>query len=158
MRTLSRILLLLVAVAVGAFLVVRGVSALHASVPRNMPPDAQFVSSGFNLNNNEQTGQWISCKQSTASRQPFCRLTNASGSVLYQGDFEPLDGRESVAAEELRLTGNPGNLWVNGPAEGSPVPVIPLKNGRVLVPVQDREALIDRWTQNPEELREISGS
>ena len=88
----------------------------------------------------------------------WCRVTDAKGDVVYEGDYLPLHGLAPLSLDNLQVgRADPDKLWVKGPVEGGPVPVIPLVSGDVLVPAADREALATRWAQNPAELQALTG-
>lgn len=124
-----------------------------------MPANSYFLQSGYNLQRNEPIGQWIACRPDPGQGADLCRVTDHTGQVIFQGDYLPLHGAEALPAEELQVaTGEVLNdLWVRGPAESGPVPVIPLANGKILVPAADADALADRWARNPDELHRITG-
>ena len=157
MSAYSKAVLFLFAVVAGYILVVHGDRALDASLPKDMPHDANFVQTGYDVAHNEVQGQWIACRADQEQGNDFCRVTDPKGTVVYQGAFAPYDYPVQLSNDQLRIANIKSSIWVNGPAEQGPVPVIPLKNGKLLVPVQDREALADRWTRNPAELRWLSG-
>ena len=158
MSNLTKLFLFLFAVAATVMVVCHGESALHATVPKDMPGDSHFVQSGFDLQHNEAKGEWIACRADTAEDSDWCRVTDAHGTVVYQGAFSPIQSENAIPNNQLQVSSNSGAYrWITGPAESGPVPVIPLRNGQVLVPRQDREALRDRWNQNPEEYRQIQG-
>ena len=157
MSAFTKTLLFLVALIAGYFLVVHGERALDASLPNDMPRDANFIQSGFDLEHNEAKGQWVACRDNHAEDNDFCRVTDPKGIVVYQGAFTPSDNTAPLPNDQLQVSTTSGSIWITGPAERGPVPVIPLKNGKLLVPVQDREALADRWSRNPAELRQIVG-
>jgi len=144
-------------IAAGAVLAVRhGADALHPTIPKDMPRNAQFVRSGYDLQRNEPKGNWVSCTADSPDATDFCRVTDNHGTVLYQGDFMPVSGAAQVPASELRLaTMDSENLWIEGPAEAFPVPAIALANGEMLVPADDSDALADRWAKNPDELARL---
>lgn len=152
-------LALTIAVVFGIFLLVHhGVNALHATVPTDMPRDASFAQSGYDIQHNEPRGNWIACRADIRQSTDFCRVTDAHGTVIYQGAFLPVNSSRPVAAAQLKVaTVDEKRLWVRGPAEAAPVPVIPLTNGAILVPAGDAYALADRWNSNPDELRRIEG-
>jgi len=158
MKTSSK-LAIAVLVTAGAVLVIRhGAMALHPAIPKDMPGNSYFVQSGYNLNRNEPTGQWIACREDSDEGADFCRVTDTNGTVIYQGDFLPVNGSKEVSADQLRVAAKEEqNLWVDGPAESSPVPAIPLANGEVLVPRDDTYALAYRWSINPDELHRVEG-
>jgi hypothetical protein len=124
-----------------------------------MPSNSVFVQSGYNLDRNEAVGDWIACRAKEDASADTCRVTDAKGDVIYQGDFLPVDGGPIVLDSQIKVAaeGEKRDLWVNGPAEGGPVPVIPLASGQVLVPADDTAALADRWRMNPDELRRVQG-
>jgi hypothetical protein len=146
-------------IALGAFMLVRhGVTALRPARPVDMPSSSYFVQSGYDLARNEPTGEWIACRDDAEEAADFCRVTDARGSVIFQGDFLPMRERGPIPVSQLRIAGETDrSLWVQGPAENGPVPVIPLANGDVLVPSDDTYALSVRWRQNPDELRRLQG-
>lgn len=157
MTLYTKAVLILVAFIGGYFLVLHGSRALNATLPKDMPRDAEFIQTGYNLDNNEAKGQWVACRDDHESNDDFCRVTDPRGIVVYQGAFEAFDNPTALPNDQLRVAVNSANIWVEGPSEGSLIPVIPLRNGKLLVPVQDRQALADRWSRNPTELRRIAG-
>jgi hypothetical protein len=135
-----------------------GATALHPSLPKDMPATSQFVQSGFDIASDEPKGDWIACRENDDRSADFCRVTDAHGTVIYQGDFVPVDGTAAVPQDQLQIAaGNDENLWVDGPSDEGPVPAIPLANGSILVPVADSIALADRWKVDPDELRRVQG-
>ncbi len=123
-----------------------------------MPDNSRFIPTGYDLDHNERKGAWISCTPGDGVGDSFCRVADAHGMVIFQGDFlpvrssgsQPSNGRAGLAQTALG--------WVTGPAEGSPVPVIPMTDGSKLVPRDDRDALIDRWNANPDEWRKLQSA
>ena len=135
-----------------------GATALRPELPHDMPGGSYFVQSGYDLDHNEPRGEWIACHDDAADGSDFCRVTDAHGAVIYQGEFLTVEGAARVPASQLQVAGGAQrDLWVQGPAEAGPVPVIKLTSGQVLVPRDDTAALAERWQQNPEELRRVSG-
>jgi hypothetical protein len=158
MKAFTKLSLFVLTVIATLFVLRNGDRAMHASVPRDMPSDSHFIPTGFDVNHSEAKGQWVACRADAAEQTDWCRVTDARGTVVYQGGFVPVSTPQPLPDSELRVASNTsGHLWVQGPAEASPVPVIPLASGQLLVPVQDREALHDRWAANPDELRQIQG-
>ncbi len=136
--------------------VVHGADALHPQLPPDMPGDAHFVQSGYDLLRNEPEGDWIACRTDLQQNTDYCRVTDAHGNVIYEGDFLPVNSEEPVAARDLRFAARDlRQLWVKGPAEAGPVPVIPLAGGQLLVPADDSLALADRWARDPDELTRL---
>jgi len=145
-------------VIAGTIVVVwRGVDSLQASLPDDMPADAQFLQSGFDLEHNEAKGDWIACRPDRVRDATFCRVTDARGIVIYQGDFLPVFGVQPISHDQLQVvtTGKEKDLWIKGPASAGPVPVIPLANGDMLAPMADSYNLAVRWRNDPNELRRI---
>lgn len=149
----------LVCVGLAVVLLVRhGAAALRPSRPKDMPITAQFVVSGYDLLHNEPKGDWIACKPDVDENANFCRVTDAHGVVIFQGDFLPVSGHRPVSQANLRIASadlDLDHIFVRGPAEGGLVPVIPLVGGELLVPAADSIALADRWNKNPDELQRI---
>ncbi len=159
MRASNQVIVFVLAVA-GIFLVVRhGDMASHPALPTDMPRGSNFVPSGYDVSRLEAKGQWVACSTDTAQNTDFCRVTDTRGNVVYQGDFLPLRSAEPLPADALKVASiKADRMWVEGPAEKGPVPVIPLANGALLVPAADNLALADRWQSNPAELKRIAGS
>jgi hypothetical protein len=157
MNAASRFLLSVVIVAALFMLFTHGDRALHAAVPKDMPANAQFLPSGFDIANDEQQGNWVACRMDDAQNTNWCRVTDTHGKVVFEGDYLPLAKSEPVDLSDLKIAKvNPGKMWVEGPAEEQPVPVIALEDGNLLVPASDRDALAQRWTNEPEELARVS--
>ena len=134
-------------------LILHGNQALDPALPKDMPADSRFMPSGYDLEHNERKGYWVAC-QPDGTGGNFCRVTDAHGMVIFQGGFLPVKGAQSVT--EAGSTPAPGKLqWVDGPSEGAQVPIIPMSDGSVLVPRDDRDALLDRWNQHPEEWQRL---
>ena len=141
----------------GVVLLVRhGASALTPAVPQGMP-NAVFIPAGYNPADNEMKGEWIACNNHPEEGTVHCRVTDGQGTVIFQGEFLPLDGSPAMPSDQLRIaTSGKADIWVEGPTEAGPVPVIPLANGELLVPSDDVYALTVRWRDNPDELRRLS--
>ena len=154
----SRLALLLILAAGTFFLIRHGNMAINPSLPTDMPRGAHFVQSGYDVAHLEARGDWVACSTDSAQNTDFCRVTDQHGNVVYEGDFLPLRSENPVSAEDLQVARiDADHLWVQGPAEEGPVPVIPLANGQMLVPADDNEALADRWRNNPAEFRRLEG-
>lgn len=156
MNLFGKIALFLCAMVVTILLLRHGQTAMHAARPADMPPGSSFLPSGYDVNSNEQEGNWISCRVDVPERANWCRVADAKGVVVFEGNFLPIQGRRAIPEEQLEIAiVNPTRLWIHGPAEGIPVPVIPLRNGVLLVPAGDQELLLDRWGRDPEELNRL---
>jgi hypothetical protein len=156
MRTSNKFFLGLLTVVAGVLLVRHANMGLQPARPADMPAGANFVESGYDITHNEPKGDWIACSTDSEENADFCRVTDDRGEVVYQGDFLPLRSEQPLPADQLQVARmSPDHLFVQGPAEAGPVPVIRLVNGKVLVPAADSEALADRWSNHPEELAEI---
>jgi hypothetical protein len=151
-RTGTKVLLG-VFIACGVVLLVRHArTEMQVAVPRDMPQNAKFLQSGFDVNTNEPLGNWVACTLHDADGSDWCRVTDQKGIVLYQGDFLPTATTSPVGNDQLKVsTIDPKKMWVHGPVEGGPVPAIPLTNGAVLVPASDRYALLQRWASDSAE-------
>lgn len=133
----------------------RANQAMNPALPKDMPADARFVATGYDLEHNERKGSWVACHPDSFG-ESACRVTDAHGMVIFEGAFLPVKDARLVNGG----AGTPaaGKLhWVNGPAEGSPVPIIPMTDGSLLVPQADRDALVDRWNQHPDEWQALEG-
>ena len=115
------------------------------------------LQSGYDVSHLEPRGNWVACGIDSEQQTNWCRVTDARGEVVYEGDYLPLRSQAPLSLTSIRLGyAAPDRLWVRGPDEGSPVPVIPLASGDVLVPAADRDALAARWAQNPAELQALT--
>ena len=131
---------------------------MRPALPSDMPAQAQFMQSGYDIAHLEPTGAWIACGTDRAAQANWCRVTDAHGQVVYEGDYLPLRNQVPLPLDRIELShSDPTKLWVSGPTEGAPVPVIPLVDGDFLVPSADRDALADRWAGDPQELQNLSG-
>jgi hypothetical protein len=129
--------------------------ALDPARPSDMPENSRFIPSGYDLSHNERQGSWVSCASGDGVGDMFCRVTDTHGMVIFQGDFLPVRSSGSAAGGGGATLAKSGLGWVTGPFEGSPVPVIPMTDGSMLVPRDDRDALIDRWNAHPDEWRQL---
>jgi hypothetical protein len=146
--------------AVAAVLIVHQVRpAMTAVLPKDMPSDAKFTLTGYNPDNLEPRGQWVACGMDNDHATNWCRVTNQVGTVIYEGDFLPLGSTRALPAEQLEVGQySPTIDWVRGPAEQIQVPIIPLKNGVMLVPAADALILPARWAKDPHELQVLTAS
>jgi hypothetical protein len=134
------------------FLAYQADNSLHAAVPANMPASARFIQTGYDVSDNEALGRWVACRLDPVQSSDWCRVTDQAGYVVFEGQFLPLDSDTPVPESGLHFAKlDKDRLWTNGPTEQLPIPVLPLANGQVLVPVPDRGALIARWANDPEE-------
>ena len=133
--------------------------ATHPTLPKDMPAQAQFMQSGYDVAHLEPTGAWVACGTDRAEQANWCRVTDAHGQVVYEGDYLPLLPRDGPAArgDQPAPCRSGKALGSRGLRESAPVPVIPLSNGDFLVPIADRQALADRWAGNPQELQNVAG-
>lgn len=147
-----------IVLAIAVVLAVRhGTAALRPSLPPDMPIDSQFVVSGYDLLHNEPGGDWIACRPDLPEDANFCRVTDARGVVIFEGDFLAVAGNRPVPQADLRIaSADLGHIFIRSPADGGLVPVIPLAGGELLVPAADSTALADRWAKDPDELQRIA--
>jgi hypothetical protein len=142
-----------------AVLVVRHSRTEQLAVPRDMPANAKFLQTGFDVSDGEPLGTWIACSLHQADGLDWCRVTDQKGTVVYQGDFLPVNGTRALGNEELTVASiNPKKMWVHGPVESGPVPAILLTSGNMLVPAADRDALLQRWARDSGEYDVIKDS
>ena len=129
------------------------------AVPKDMPSNAKFLQSGFEVSTNEPLGNWVACSLHPAESVDWCRVTDQKGTVVYQGDFLPVNSTQPLPdAELIVMSANPKKIWVHGPVEDGPVPAIPLTSGSVLVPASDRYALMQRWASDSTEYDSVRES
>jgi hypothetical protein len=134
------------------FIAYRARTALHATLPPDMPASSRFVATGYDIADNESLGLWIACRPDLQQPSDWCRVTDQRGTVVFEGQFLPVDSPQPVPAAKLVIAPvDKATLWTSGPAEQSPVPVIPLEDGQRLVPAADRLAFLTRWADHPEE-------
>jgi hypothetical protein len=157
MRFSSKLVFLGIAVCI-IFLAVRhGQVAMEAARPKDMPEGAHFIQSGYDVNTNEPKGNWVACKVDEVQTTNWCRVTDARGMVVYEGFFLPVNSSVPAQESELKIAVNSvSKLWVRGPAEEAPVPVIRLENGKLLVPLADRDALNQRWREDSSEYNAVT--
>jgi hypothetical protein len=136
-------------------LIYRGNSSTNPARPDDMPEHSQFLPTGYDLEHNERQGTWVSCEPGEDTVDKQCRVTDTHGTVIFEGDFLPVRdvGSPSTSASAQLAPTKLG--WVTGPVEGSPVPLIALTDGSLLVPRDDRDALIDRWNAHPDEWQKL---
>ncbi len=118
-----------------------------------------FMQSGYGISRLELEGNWVACGMYVAEQSDWCRVTDAHGAVVYEGDYLPLRSPHALLLGSIEVSSqsDPARLWVKGPAEGSPVSIIRLVGGKILVPADDRDALAGRWTSNRQELQNLMG-
>ena len=152
---LTKSVLIACMATVAATMVYRADIALDPALPNDMPGDARFMATGYDLDHNERKGSWVACHPGVGGGESFCRVTDAKGAVIFQGAYLPVRNLHPVAAEGQRLAAGTVR-WIHGPAEGAPVPVIPMTDGSLLVPRDDRDAMLDRWNRFPQEWQELT--
>ena len=150
MSPLTKMVLFCCVVLIAATMLLHANQALDPALPNDMPADSRFIPTGYDLEHNERKGSWVSCRL-IAAGEDECRVTDAHGLVIYQGSFLPVNPGNA----ELATSTKSQLRWVHGPAEGAPVPVIPSSDGMLLVPHDDRDALVDRWNQHPDEWQAV---
>jgi hypothetical protein len=136
-------------IAGAIFLIIATAAILHtrrvlkAQVPTNMPANSSWLLTGHDHDSNAKLGLWFACWQSTTTAADHCRITDERGGVQYDGDMLPLaaDSRVVETSQLQFASLDPEKLWVQGAGDGVPVPVLPLANGTLLVPVSDRAGL-----------------
>ncbi len=155
----TKALLLGCIVLVSFALLRRATQSFDPALPGDMPADARFLATGYDLDRNERQGNWVACHvDPPGSGERSCRVADPHGIVIFDGSFLPVrDGQSAVtSAGQIAINAKVG--WVTGPSEGLPVPVIPLTDGAILVPQGDRDALVDRWARDPQEWRNLTSA
>jgi hypothetical protein len=157
MSVLSKTVLICCILLLVATLAIHGDFSLDPALPRDMPSDAHFIPTGYDLDHNERKGTWVSCRQDASATAAFCRITDGHGMVIYQGVFLPVrDSQYGSSSDPLSLrVGNEELRWVEGPAEAMSVPLIPMSDGSLLVPAADRQPLVDRWLRDTDEWNRV---
>jgi hypothetical protein len=152
----TKFILFICVVLIAVLLIRRADVAVNPALPKDMPSNARFLPTGYDLTHNERRGTWVAC-QANGPGVSFCRVTDPHGLVIFQGDYLPVrDSRAVADSDTTPALGNSRLQWVQGPLEGTPVPIIPTSDGTWLVPIGDRDALVDRWNQNPQEWQKLT--
>ncbi len=156
MTGIAKLSLAMVATGFGVLGLLHAGRALHASRPADMPADAQFLSSGYDIEHNEAQGAWVACRVDALEATDWCRMTDQNGQVVFQGAYLPVGSANALPSDRLRVAViNPQKLWVQSPAHQVPEPVLPLASGGMLVPAEDEYALEQRWRADPREYRGV---
>jgi hypothetical protein len=141
---------------VAGTLLYRANLALMPALPSDMPANSRFMLTGYDLDHNESRGEWVACHPDGGVGESFCRVSDARGTVIYQGNFLPVRDLTKASASPLAGEAETGELlWLKGPTEGMPIPAIPMSDGSVLIPRDDRDALLDRWRRFPEDWKRL---
>jgi hypothetical protein len=132
--------LLVVALVIG--FIVGGIAILYwwSNVPPKRPANvssrAVFLWAGHLGLPALKHGTWIECWTVSSAGNERCRLTSMDDHVEYEGAFLLNTGKAPVTESELNIlseqTSQHINLWVR--VNGSLVPLVFLKSGRVLIP------------------------
>jgi hypothetical protein len=121
--------------------------------PPDTPKDAAFIFTGTDFAHLHARGEWISCHLDTRLKADACRITNESGTTIFEGLFLPVGKTQPAPDTRLHVaTFNPAKQWVHGPIEHFPIPVIPLTDGTILVPADDAKPLADLWKTDTHDL------
>jgi hypothetical protein len=139
-------------------LIYRGNMSVNPARPADMPENSQFLPTGYDLDHNERQGTWVWCEPGEGAFDKQCRVADTHGTVIYEGAFLPVRDAGSPSTSQNAQPARTQLGWVNGPVEGSPVPLIPLTDGSLLVPRDDRDALIHRWNAHPDEWQKLHAS
>ncbi len=110
--------------------------------PQDMPTNSLWIQTGRDRATYERIGLWAACWKSAVKPVDHCRITDQIGTASFDGDMLPLNSTQPLADQELKLgVIDPAHLWVRGVNRDMPVPVLPLANRTLLVPVSDRDGL-----------------
>jgi hypothetical protein len=83
-------------------------------------------------------GWWFGCWIDSDGKSNRCKLSSA-GTTVYEGLYVSCDGKAPVQREELQLSAPPDSMgmWVGTSERSIFAPAAFLKNGKVLVPIED---------------------
>jgi hypothetical protein len=108
--------------------------------PASLPTNSVWVPGPPVVLDLSRRGDWLGCWVEGNSNR--CVVTQSNGAVEYEGMFSPLEGHGPVPEERLRFTAKKsGDLWVWLNQTSKNVPVIRLKDGTILLPVNGYEEL-----------------
>jgi hypothetical protein len=143
MRLLQVLLGILAVLIVTALLGMRLLIWWGHSTPRRpsgLPANAVWVPGPPVVLDLSRRGDWLGC--SVEGSHNRCVVTQANGTVEYEGLFSPLSGTGPVPEERLRFSAkDSGELWVWLNQDSKNVPVVRLQDGTVLLPVNGYEEL-----------------
>jgi hypothetical protein len=137
---------------VSLFLLVAGAfwwSGQVPSRPKTVSPDAVFLWAPNIGVPGPRRGSWLSCKAEAGHNT--CKLSDIDGGAQFEGDFVSFPDRGLVPAEQLEIDPKKttkNNVWVDDKL----VPIVVLKNGRILAPAikyQDAERMLTPWEPDP---------
>jgi hypothetical protein len=130
-----------------ALLVSSGSSPIPAR-PRNLSPHSVFYATGYNLSNNEDRGFWLDCSSTELTEVHRCSVARETGQVIMVSNFDVVTDRRYYASLlKSGLMKSDELYWVISPTTSAPVPIIPLADGNLLVPSNDRDELVSGWNR-----------
>jgi hypothetical protein len=108
--------------------------------PQNLPSNAVWVPGPRVVLDLSRRGDWLGCSVEESHNR--CVVTQANGTVEYEGLFSPLSGTGPVPEGRLRFSAkDSGELWVWLNQDSKNVPVVRLQDGTVLLPVNGYDEL-----------------
>ena len=112
--------------------------------PRGIPKGAVFLWAPPVGLPAPRRGDWVHCWQQPNWGQDRCRLSTIDGTALFEDDYIPDQGGAPVPRGELQIDPvGTDFLWVGD----TQVPVVHLKNGKLLIPARYAKFLGDftKW-------------
>ncbi len=104
--------------------------------PRGVRPDAVFLWAPYVGLPAPRRGSWISCEE--VSGRDRCTLSGISGKTEYEGEFISDKGKGTLPSDQLEIDADKTRehkVWVGTAL----VPLVFLKNGKVLIPASEYE-------------------
>ena len=115
--------------------------------PPGVPAKAVFLWAPYTGLPGQRRGWWMTCWEETG--HDWCRVSDAEGRLEYAGEFISYLHKESVSDDQLGIDAirtREHKIWVGNAL----VPLVYLKNGKVLVPAakyEDGVRLLDQLKQ-----------
>ncbi len=94
----------LVAIVIGAVIVLHAYRAMQPTVPKDQPKNAVFAPDHRRLSNEEPQGNWVSCHLDADRGTDHCRITTEAGIVVYEDDFLPLQQATALSDDNLQIS------------------------------------------------------
>ena len=116
--------------------------------PTGMPASAVWLHEGVSMASSDPKGLWASCWYVEDRDSDRCKVVDYQGVLEYEGDYLPSNSQRPLRDDALHIQSvPPSTLWVWGRVEDQPVPVLPLKNGLIMVPSLDQGMSLEHITQ-----------
>lgn len=134
-KVLSVIAAVITALAV-VIIAVFGWARTVPSRPNGVAADAVFLWAPNVGLPAPRRGWWISCNEDVSRNN--CKLTDINGKTEYEGEFISSDGKGPLPVDQLRIDADKtreNKVWIGNAL----VPLVYLKNGKVLIPASKYE-------------------